>query len=159
MITKLLYPIVDTDNINFDEKNSDNKKNANDNINDFIKYEECEVYINDANDNDVSEEMFYNLATNNKMNILQLNINPTNIDYDLYSELKMWIGDSNNIQNNNNLTNKEKIVNLPGKNLKIIINNDWFNLENCKIIKNKVDKNFPFRIFILIEKLFLVDNK
>ena len=98
--------------------------------------------------------MFYNLANNNKMNILQLNINPTNIDYDLYSELKMWIGDSNNIQNNNNLTNKEKIVNLPGKNLKIIINNDWFNLENCKIIKNKVDKNFPFRIFILIENLF-----
>ena len=36
MITKLLYPIVDTDNINFDEKNSDNKKSANDDINDFI---------------------------------------------------------------------------------------------------------------------------
>ena len=127
-------------------------------VNDYVKYVECDAIISNADNTHFTHEDLMRNLLSGKMFILQMNINPNNIDYDAYSELKMWVDESESIRNNQKLSNKDKILKLPSKTLKIISNNEVFVLENSKIIEKCVDKNFPFHIFILTEKI-LNENK
>ena len=113
----------------------------------------CEAYISLINGDDVTINDIEELSRNGKMTMLNININPNNLDYDVYSDLKQWIGESMNIKNNINVSEKDKISMLPTRNFSIDINNFIFNLKNIKIIKDNGDKNFPFNFIALIDKI------
>lgn len=113
----------------------------------------CEAYISLINGDDVTINDIEELSRNGKMSMLNININPNNLDYDVYSDLKQWIGESMNIKNNINVSEKDKISMLPTRNFSIDINNSIFNLKNIKIIKDNGDKNFPFNFIALIDKI------
>ena len=113
----------------------------------------CEAYISLINGSDVTINDIEELSRNGKMTMLNININPNNLDYDVYSDLKQWIGESMNIKNNINVSEKDKISMLPTRNFSIDINDSIFNLKNIKIIKDNGDKNFPFNFIALIDKI------
>ena len=127
-------------------------------INDEIKFSECEAYMTTLNNETFSLETLLKYVDNGKMSIFTLNINPDSVEYDTYTDLKMWINDSVKIHDNNRLTKKEQIDALPIKGLKINVDNTMFNLETCKIIKNNSSYKSPFNFVILTEKITLTDN-
>lgn len=124
------------------------------NIQDYIEYHEIEALVKLHTGNDINIEYFNKLVDSEKMSILSININPTDMDYDVESELNMWIGDSDKI-NKSALDNQTKMLSLEGKNIKIKIDESIFLMENCKILKNDGDRNNPFSIIIIIEKITL----
>lgn len=127
------------------------KNNVNDN---YIQYP-CEAFMTHINDREICFDDIKQLSLDNKMSMFRLNINPNDLDYDVYSDLKQWIGESNNIKNNININEKDKIAILPSRNLNIEIEGNKFTLNNVKIIKDYSDNNFPFNFVVLIEKITL----
>ena len=113
----------------------------------------CEALILKHDNSDINEEYFNNLVNNKKMGLISININPNSIDYDLHSEIKQWLNESNSIKNIINLPESEKMGKLPNRNISIKLNNITFHLNNCKVIKDNSDKNFPFNFIIIFEKI------
>ena len=120
---------------------------------DSIKFGECEVQITKLNNGPLSLETLNEYAESNRMVILSLNVNPDTVDYDIYTDMKMWINDSTKIHNDNRLTKNEQINALPIKGLKIDVNGIIFNLETCKIIQNNYTPKTPFNFIVLVEKI------
>jgi hypothetical protein len=124
-------------------------------VNDFITYsEEIETFITLQNNNNPTDEDFKNIIESGKMSILTLNINPSYLDYDLGCEIKSWIGESDRINGDRLLDNKTKLAYLPSRNIKVdLSNNEQVILNNCKVLKNESDKNFPFKVIIIVENI------
>lgn len=113
----------------------------------------CEALILKHDNSEVIKDYFNTLVNNNKMGLISININPNSIDYDLHSEIKQWLNESNSIKNIINLSEKEKMGKLPSRNISIKLEDITFHLNNCKVIKDKSDKNFPFNFIIITEKI------
>ena len=194
MLIKLLYPILNTENINCDSnvtmsadeyseaiidnfnqnnhaiddmlrygnKNNmiyfTNTQNESYNINDDIKFGECEAYMTILNNETFSLETLLKYVENGKMSIFIVNINPDSVEYDIYTDIKLWINDSVKIHNDNRLSKKEQIDALPIRGLKVKIDDTMFNLETCKIIQSNCSAKSPFNFVILTEKTTLTDN-
>lgn len=195
MITKIYFPIVNTDNLTyetdinltvddyndmindnfhrnrqmmndfykhgFEIKNNnyygvDYSNKSNDSPNDCIEYGEAEASINDYNKNEINTQFFNNLITNEKMSMLEININPNNVDYDVESEIKMWVSESNNINNNINIDNKTKLSTLQGRDIGVDVEGiGRIVLLNCKVLKDNSTKNSPMNIVVIVEKIIL----
>ena len=118
----------------------------------------CEAFVSLVDNNEIDINYFLDCVKNEKMSLLNININPNNLDYDVYSDLKQWLSESNSIKNIANISEKDKIGLLPFRNMSIEIENTIFSLENAKVIRDNSDKNFPFNFIILIEKIMLKKN-
>lgn len=196
MITKIYFPIVNTDSLSYGSgmtlSNEEYEYMVNDNfqknramMNDFyqhgfsvksnnyygvdssfnehrdyshvsdcIEYSEAEALINDYNKSEINSEFFNNIINNQKMCILELNINPNSTDYDVSTEINLWIGESNKINNNLILDNKQKLSTLQGRDICVDVPNyNKIKLNNCKILKDNSTKNTPMNIIIIVEKI------
>ena len=131
----------------------DYKDNNKRDVNDYIEYYELEALVTMHTGVDIDINHFDTLVETKKMSILSLNINPNDMDYDVESEINMWMGDSDRVNSDNTIDNQKKILSLEGKNIKIDVNDKKYFLENCKIIKNNSDRNNPLNIFIIVEKI------
>ena len=194
MLIKLLFPTLNTENINCDSsvnmsvdeyseaiidnfnqnkhaiddmlrygnKNNmiyfDNNQKYKSEIFDSIKFGECEAQITKLNNGPLSLETLNEYVESNRMVILSLNVNPDTVDYDVYTDMKMWINDSTKIHNDKRLTKNEQINALPIKGLKIKIDELIFNLETCKIVQNNCTPKAPFNFIILVEKITKNEN-
>ena len=194
MLIKLLFPTLNTENINCDSsvnmsvdeyseaiidnfnqnkhaiddmlrygnKNNmiyfNNIQNNRQDIVDDVKFGECEAQILSLNNENLTLETLINYSKNGKMTLLSLNVNPDSVEYDIYTDMKMWVNDSVKIHNDNRLTKREQINALPIKVLKIIVNDITFILETCKIIQSNCTAKTPFNFVILTEKVSLLDN-
>ena len=125
------------------------------NINEDYMHFPCEAYITNIDGHDIKIENINQLSLNGKMSMFKLNINPNYLEYDVYSDLKQWIGESNNIKNNEKIDEKNKIAILPNRDMDIEVEGKKFTFNNVKIIKDCSDNNFPFNFVILIEKITL----
>lgn len=124
----------------------------NSNVQDYMEFHEIEALVKLHTGGDIDITHFENLVESEKMSILSININPTDMDYDVESEINMWMGDSDKI-NKSNLDNQTKMLSLEGKNIKIKVNETIFKMENCKILRNDSDRNNPFSFIVIIEKV------
>lgn len=124
-------------------------------INDFITYsEEIETFITFQNNNNPTDDDFKKFIESGKMSIITLNINPNYLDYDLGCEIKSWVGESDKINDDRMLDNRTKLAYLPSRNIKVDLNSgEQVILNNCKVLKNESDKNFPFKIIIIVENI------
>lgn len=122
-------------------------------INDYIEYYGIEALVTMHTGADININYFEALVESEKMTILSLNINPNDMEYDVESEINMWIGDSERVNSDNTIDNQKKILSLEGKNIKIDVDDNKYFLKNCKIIKNNSDRNNPLNIFIIVEKI------
>ena len=127
--------------------------------NDFLEYSECEALIKNINrdrsfSDTVDDDIIRNASTN-KMCLLNININPNSIDYDIESEIKLWCWESDSINKDKTLDNKSKFSSLPKRNIKIKLSDsdEYYILENCKIIENMSNKEFPLNFMLAIERI------
>lgn len=194
MITKIYFPIINTDSLtyesNFDLSVDTYRKMVNDNyeqtrgmmndfyqhgfsamnnnyydsgyngrrdysdVRDYIEYSEAEAMISDYNKKELNEEFFNNIINNEKMCILEIDINPNSLDYDTTTEINLWIGDSNNINKNLTLDNKQKLSTLQGRDLMIDVPNyNRLKLHNCKVLQDNSNKQHPMNIITIVEKI------
>lgn len=121
--------------------------------NDYIEYYEAEAMVNLHTGGDIDSYYLDTLVESERMLILSLNVNPNGLDYDIESEFNMWIGESDRINNDTNLSNQTKLSSLEGKNIKIEVEDSLYFLENCKIIQNNSDRNNPLNVIVIIEKI------
>ena len=139
--------------------NSDpyNTKRDYSNVSDYIEYSEAEALIKEYNKSDITSETFQSLINTQKMCILELNVNPNSIDYDVETEIKTWIGDSNNINSMPNIDNKQKLNTLMGKDIEVDVSElGKIKMCNCKIIQDNSTRNSPMNIIVIVEKIILV---
>lgn len=177
MITNLIIPVINTENIDFkadreysteeltrmdeqffidrqfavDEysRNNYTKKSINDQV---INYKSECLFLNSRKE-EIEEQHFIDLVENGKMSLLLLNINPNSLENNAEEELRFWSDDSMRILNDELLDDRTRIKVLPTKTFGIEINNETYNLINCKLIENRSDKSFPFYYIIMIEKI------
>lgn len=129
--------------------------NENNTLNEKYIQIPCEAYLSTYNNDKITINTLEKMVHDGKMVLLKININPNELDYDVYSDLKQWISESNNIKNNNNFNEKEKISILPTRKINIEIDEFGFTFNNVKIIKDESNAKFPFNIVVLIEKITL----
>lgn len=129
--------------------------NENNTLNEKYIQIPCEAYLSTYNSDKITINTLEKMVHDGKMVLLKININPNELDYDVYSDLKQWISESNNIKNNNNFNEKEKISILPTRKINIEIDEFGFTFNNVKIIKDESNAKFPFNIVVLIEKITL----
>ena len=162
MNVEIFFPVVDTTSLNFDYKGNEaqslerpekqeNKVNV---VADCETFEEIEATVNDYNGKIVDENYFQNFADNGKMTMLVISVNPNSENYNVLSEIRYWVGDSNLITNDEKLDNKYKMSVLPSRILKIKTCEDkMYKLNNCKILQEISDKFEPIKIITIVEKI------
>ena len=124
------------------------------NDNDYYEYNEIKALITDINDEDVKPSNILSYYDADEMLVLILDINIETLNEDCESEIRLWIKDSMKINNNTNLNDDLKILNLPKKNIKININDNMLYLVNCRILDNYSDINHgKIKFAILIDKI------
>lgn len=122
--------------------------------NDYYEYNEVKALITDINDNDLKASNILSYYESDEILVLILSINVETLNEDTESEIRSWIKDSMNINNNTNINDDLKILNLPKKNIKIDINNNILYMVNCKILDNYSDiSHGKIKFAILIEKI------
>lgn len=119
-----------------------------------IKECECECFISDSEDNEVTCEYIEKVVESGKMFIMKININPDGIDTDCETELKFWMDDSNKLLKDNSLDKETKMKYLPMRSFRLILGENTYLLHNCKMFRhyNKT-KNAPFYFAVLIKKI------
>ena len=124
-----------------------------------IRYNLCEIeaLLLDGDRNDIKPEFFNSHIENEDMFILILNINP-DMEPDVSSELKFWIGDSVGIHLDYTLDTATKMEYLPTRSFLIQLYDDFYVMKNCKILQNYGDKRNKFKFAIIVEKI-LEKNK
>lgn len=197
MITKIYFPIVNTDSLTYesdikltneayDAMVSDNYQRSrgimNDfyqngfsarnnnyygmntygqrrdysNVSDYVEYMDAEALLTEYGKGDLTKDTIVNFIDNQKMCILEININPDSIDYDVETEVKTWIGDSNNINRNTSIDNKQKMNILSGKDIEVDVPEvGRINLMNCKILQDNSTRNSPMNVIVIVEKIIL----
>lgn len=135
-----------------------NNFQQNSNVKDYIMYSPFEAYVTQYNpnssNNSVNDYFFEDAIINNKMVLLNININPNSFEDDAESEVKMWVGESIKIHNDKQLDNKTKMSYLPSYNLKMeLTDGRQIYLNECKIIKDISSKNSPLNILIIVNNL------
>lgn len=120
----------------------------------IIKQCECECFVTDSEDNDVSYDFIGSVIESGRMSILKININPDTIEPDCESELKFWLDDSNKLLKDMSLDKTTKIKYLPVRTFKLELGGNNCMLHNCKMFRYYDNvKNAPFYFAILVEKI------
>jgi hypothetical protein len=127
------------------------------NISDCVEYSEAEACVNDYNKSELNVDFIENLINNERMCILEMNINPNSLDFDVASEIKLWIGDSNNINQSTSLDNNQKLTTLQGRDINMDVHGyNRVKLNNCKILQDNSTQRAPMNVIIIVEKITLV---
>lgn len=122
-------------------------------INDCLDFSETEALVTNVNGSDVDTNFFNDALNDGRMKLLSINVNPNSIDFDVASEIKLWIGESDNINYDKTLDNKTKLSSLQGRDLLIDVEERKLKLSNCKIIQNNSSKKSPINLIIIVEKI------
>ena len=126
-------------------------------VSDCVTYNEAEACVNDYNRSELNAEFIENLVNSERMCILEMNINPNSLDFDVASEVKLWIGDSNNINQSPNLDNKQKLTTLQGRDINMDVPGyNTVKLNNCKILQDNSTQKSPMNVIIIVEKITLI---
>ena len=179
MLTKLIIPVIDTENSTFEtdikmsneefqylqeqvliEKNDINKgiinhRNTDEHISNTTKYNtfKSECLFLTPRKEEINEDFFRELINNQQMFMLLINVNPNDLHNNAEEELKFWAEDSGMILKDKTLDDRTKLNALPIKTLGIELNGEDYILNDCKIIENRSDRNFPFYYIIIINKI------
>ena len=128
--------------------------------NDRVQYDdlvfqdvECECQIMDVKKQEISDEWLEEYVYNGKMLLLALNINPSDIDLNVESEIRYWMDDSGRLLNDETIDDTTKLKYLPTRTFKIRTKEREYTIENCKLVENRSDENFPYCFVIIIEKI------
>ena len=122
------------------------------NVIDEDEYVECEAFFADSKKKEVSEE-FFSEHDNGKKFIITININPNSLEQEAESELRYWRDDSNGVLNDKTMDNQTKIECLMRRDLGIELGGTRKKLEDCRIIADFSNKNFPYYYGILVSKI------
>ena len=114
---------------------------------------ECEAQIMDVKKQEISDEWLKEYVYNGKMLLLIVNVNPSDIDPNVESELRFWMDDSGRLLNDTTLDDTTKLKYLPTRSFKIVTDEGEYKIENCKLVENRSDENFPYCFVIIIEKI------
>lgn len=179
MLSKLIIPVIDTENSTFEtdvkmsneqfkyleeqaiiEKNNINKgirsyNTRKEHINNTTKYAsyKSECLFLTARKEEVNETFFMNLVDNEEIFLLLININPNDMHNNAEEELRFWADDSGKILSDKTLDDRTRLKALPLKNLGIELNGEDYQFINCKLIANRSDRKFPFYYIIMVEKI------
>ena len=118
----------------------------------FITHE-VKALVQTTNGENVTDGTILNLVDSGKMGIMLLDINPSEVEYDPYTELKLWKTDSSNILIDKELPDKVKITSLPKRDIYIMVGKKTLRIHNTKIIEIYTDKKRPFKFAIMFEKI------
>ena len=120
----------------------------------IIKQCECECFITDSEDGDVSYNFIDSVIDSGRMSILKININPDTIEPDCETELKFWLDDSKKLLKDRSLDKATKMKYLPMRTFKLELGGNDCILHNCKMFRHYNDvKNAPFYFPVLVEKI------
>ena len=120
----------------------------------IIKQCECECFITDSEDGDVSYNFIDSVIDSGRMSILKININPDTIDPDCETELKFWLDDSKKLLKDRSLDKATKMKYLPMRTFKLELGGNDCILHNCKMFRYYDNvKNAPFYFAVLVEKI------
>lgn len=122
------------------------------NVIDEDEYVECEAFFADSKKKEVSEE-FFSEHDNGKKFIITININPNSLEQEAESELRYWRDDSNGVLNDRTMDNQTKIECLMRRDLGIELGGARKKLEDCRIIADFSNKDFPYYYGILVSKI------
>ena len=122
------------------------------NVIDEDEYVECEAFFADSKKKEVSEE-FFSEHDNGKKFIITININPNSLEQEAESELRYWRDDSNGVLNDRTMDNQTKIECLMRRDLGIELGGTRKKLEDCRIIADFSNKDFPYYYGILVSKI------
>lgn len=122
------------------------------NVIDEDEYVECEAFFADSKKKEVSEE-FFSEHDNGKKFIITININPNSLEQEAESELRYWRDDSNGVLNDKTMDNQTKIECLMRRDLGIELGGTRKKLEDCRIIADFSNKDFPYYYGILVSKI------
>ena len=115
------------------------------NVQEKVTWIENDASVSTMEHQNVSAEYLMEKAESKDMDILEVNfLYDGYMDNDLESELRYWTEDSC-------LVRKKPIFKLKKK--KIVIDDDVFNLFDCKIVKDNSDRRNPFNLTLLINKI------
>ena len=114
---------------------------------------ECEAQIMDVKKQEINDEWLKEHAYNGKMFLLIVNVNPSDIDPNVESELRYWMDDSGRLLNDTSLDDTTKLKYLPTRSLKIHTDEGEYTIDNCKIVENRSNDEFPYCFVIIIEKI------
>lgn len=119
-----------------------------------IKQCECECFVTDSEDKDVTYYLIGKVIDSGRMAILKININPDNIEPDCETELKFWMDDSNNLLKDKSLDKTTKLKHLPTRTFKLELGGNDCILHNCKMFRHYDNvENAPFYFAVLVEKI------
>ena len=137
----------------YDKINMDDDYHVKD-IPHIIKQCECECFITDSEDGDVSYNFIDSVIDSGRMSILKININPDTIEPDCETELKFWLDDSKKLLKDRSLDKATKMKYLPMRTFKLELGGNDCILHNCKMFRHYNDvKNAPFYFAVLVEKI------
>ena len=137
----------------YDKINMDDDYHVKD-IPHIIKQCECECFITDSEDGDVSYNFIDSVIDSGRMSILKININPDTIEPDCETELKFWLDDSKKLLKDRSLDKATKMKYLPMRTFKLELGGNDCILHNCKMFRHYDNvKNAPFYFAVLVEKI------
>lgn len=114
---------------------------------------ECEAQIMDVKKQEINDDWLRTYVSNGKMSLLIVNINPSDIEPNLESEIRFWMDDSIRLLTDDELDDTTKLKYLPTRSFKIRTDEGEYTIDNCKIVENRSDENFPYCFVIIIEKI------
>ena len=124
------------------------------NVQEKVTWIENDASVSTMEHQNVSAEYLMEKAESKDMDILEVNfLYDGYMDNDLESELRYWTEDSCLVRKDHRLDSKTRVKRLPPMNMKIVIDDDVFNLFDCKIVKDNSDRRNPFNLTLLINKI------
>ena len=136
----------------WDVREARNNRKDFSNVIDEDEYVQCEAFFADSKKKEISEEFFFE-HDNGKKFIITININPNSLEQEAESELRYWRDDSNGVLNDRTMDNQTKIECLMRRNLGIELRGVRRKLEDCRIIADFSNKEFPYYYGILVSKI------
>lgn len=118
-----------------------------------FKIVECTGYLYNAGNKLFSDDELDGKIRDGKMFVLTFNIDPNDMDYDLETELRFWINDSNGILRDVELPNDLKIKSLPMRDFYIYVNDRLTALQGCKIVNINSSRKHPYLLSTLVTKM------
>ena len=117
---------------------------------------EVQALLLDSNKRNFDEDYLFDMVDQEKMFILNVNVNPEELDDDAESEIKYWLEDSSRVFNDDDLDKRTKLEALPTRNLKIVLSDgNKYTLQNCKIFEDYSDEKYPIYFAMIVEKITL----
>lgn len=116
---------------------------------------ECECQIMNVKKGEINDDWLREYVYNGKMFLLIFNINPSEMESSVETEIRFWRNDSELILNDEKIDDDmAKLRLLPTRTFKLRTDEQEYTINNCKLIENRSDEKFPYCFVIIIEKIY-----